>query len=63
VICGCSGKQRECSTVGGAPIGEPAAAYDRFVSNYVFDLLSEEDIRAVIAEAYRVLRPGGISVW
>ncbi len=47
-------------TEGGAPIGEPVEAYDRFVSNYVFDLLSEEDIRAVIAEAYRMLRPGGM---
>jgi ubiquinone/menaquinone biosynthesis C-methylase UbiE len=32
---------------------------DRFVSNYVLDLLPEETIRAVVREAARVLRPGG----
>lgn len=39
---------------------EPAASFDRFVSNYVLDLLSEEDIRSVVAEAHRLLRPGGL---
>ena len=33
---------------------------DRFLSTYVFDLLSEQDIRAVVAEARRVLMPGGL---
>ncbi|WP_456426276.1 class I SAM-dependent methyltransferase [Rhodocaloribacter sp.] len=32
---------------------------DRFLSTYVLDLLSEEDIRSVLAEAHRVLEPGG----
>ena len=32
---------------------------DRFVSNYVLDLLPEPAIRAVVGEAARVLRPGG----
>lgn len=45
---------------GGPPASEPTAAYDRFVSNYVFDLLSEDDIRAVLGEAERLLRPGGL---
>jgi SAM-dependent methyltransferase len=45
---------------GGPPASEPAAAFDRFVSTYVFDLLSEADIAAVIAEAHRMLRPGGL---
>lgn len=45
---------------GTPPTGEPTAAYDRFVSNYVFDLLSEEHIRAVLREAERMLRPGGL---
>lgn len=40
--------------------GEPDASYDRFVSNYVLDLLSEDDIRAVLSEAARILRPGGL---
>ena len=44
---------------GGPPSDEPAGAYDRFVSNYVLDLLSEEDIRAVLDQAQRMLRPGG----
>jgi len=47
-------------TEGAPPVDEPAVAYDRFVSNYVFDLLSENDIRAVIREAHRMLRPGGL---
>ena len=47
-------------TEGTPPVDAPAAAYDRFVSNYVFDLLSEDDIRAVIREAHRMLRPGGL---
>ena len=36
------------------------ASVDRFVSSYVLDLLSEEDIRAVLSEAYRLLEPGGL---
>ncbi len=30
------------------------------MSNFVFDLLSEPDIAAVLAEAHRMLRPGGL---
>ena len=37
----------------------PDASFDRFVTNYVLDLLSPEDIRQVLAEAYRLLKPGG----
>ncbi len=47
-------------TEGGPPVDEPAESYDRFVSNYVFDLLSPEDIRAVLREAHRILQPGGL---
>ncbi len=47
-------------TEGGPPIDEPSASYDRFVSNYVFDLLSHDDIRAVLREVHRILRPGGL---
>jgi ubiquinone/menaquinone biosynthesis C-methylase UbiE len=32
---------------------------DHVVSNYVLDLLSEEDIKMVFTEAHRVLTPGG----
>ncbi len=47
-------------TEGEPPVDEPTAHYDRFVSNYVFDLLSYEDIRAVLREAHRMLRPDGL---
>lgn len=47
-------------TEGGPPTDEPAASYDRFVSNYVFDLLSHDDILAVLREAHRMLRPNGL---
>ena len=39
---------------------EARRTYDRFVSNFVFDLLSEADIAAVVSEAHRMLRPGGL---
>lgn len=45
---------------GEPPAGERTACCDRFVSNYVFDLLSDTDTRAVLAEAHRMLRPGGL---
>ena len=47
-------------TDGGPPVNEPAGYYDRFVSNYVFDLLSHDDIRSVLCEAHRMLRPDGL---
>lgn len=34
-------------------------AFDRFLSTYVLDLLSEEDIHAALSEARRVLAPSG----
>jgi len=37
----------------------PDHSVDRIVSTYVLDLLSESDIRQVISEAQRVLRPHG----
>ncbi len=39
---------------------ETDASFDRFVSNYVLDLLSDEDIRAVVDESHRLLQPGGL---
>ena len=47
-------------TEGEPPIDETTDNYDRFVSNYVFDLLSYEDIRAVLREAHRMLRADGL---
>ncbi|MGA7802805.1 MAG: class I SAM-dependent methyltransferase [Gammaproteobacteria bacterium] len=37
----------------------PAGAFDRFVANYVLDLLAPQDIVAVLAEARRLLHPDG----
>ncbi len=45
---------------GAPPAGEPAEAYDRFLSTYVFDLLPEEEVRAMLREAHRMLVPGGL---
>jgi ubiquinone/menaquinone biosynthesis C-methylase UbiE len=36
------------------------ARFDRFVATYVLDLLAFEDIRVLLAEARRVLVPGGL---
>jgi ubiquinone/menaquinone biosynthesis C-methylase UbiE len=47
-------------TDGEPRIDLPDASRDRFVSNYVFDLLSEADCAAVVAEAARILTPGGL---
>ena len=40
----------------------PAAdsSFDRFIACYVLDLLSDEDIRQLLAEARRVLAPSGL---
>ena len=59
-LASCTPRAEILLTEGGPPVGETAASYDRFVSNYVFDLLSHEDIRAVLREAHRMLRPDGL---
>jgi len=53
-------RARVALTDGGPPTDEPAESYDRFISNYVFDLLSEDDIRGVLRQAHRMLRPDGL---
>ena len=45
---------------GGPPTGEGTGAHDRFISNFVLDLLSADDIRAVVAEAHRMLAADGL---
>jgi ubiquinone/menaquinone biosynthesis C-methylase UbiE len=35
------------------------ASFDRFVSTYVLDLLRPAEIRGVVSESYRILKPGG----
>jgi len=54
------GERAEIRRTDGTPhVDAPDGAFDRFVSTYVLDLLSEADVRAVLAEAHRVLAPGG----
>ncbi len=36
------------------------ASFDRFISAYVFDLLSPGDAQALLREAHRLLKPGGL---
>src|SRR5262249_14068473 len=38
----------------------PDGAFDRFLSTYVLDLLSVEDIELVLQEAHRLLSPDGL---
>jgi len=45
---------------GDAPVPATDGAADRFVANYVFDLLGPEQTRATLAEARRVLAPDGL---
>ncbi|MEZ4617518.1 MAG: class I SAM-dependent methyltransferase [Caldilineaceae bacterium] len=40
-----------------------AASFDRWVANYVLDLLPPDDIRQVLAEAHRLLKPRDICAW
>jgi ubiquinone/menaquinone biosynthesis C-methylase UbiE len=47
-------------TDGSPPSTEAACSQDRFVSNFVLDLLADDDIDAVIGEADRILEPGGL---
>lgn len=47
-------------TDGSPHVDLPDTSCDRFVSNFVLELLGEEACRAIVAEAYRVLVPGGL---
>lgn len=46
-------------TDGAFSYDRPAGAQDRVVATYLLDLLSEEDIRAFLAEAHRLLNEDG----
>jgi ubiquinone/menaquinone biosynthesis C-methylase UbiE len=46
-------------TDGSLATADAGGSFDRFVSTYVFDLLSADDIRTVLAEASRLLTPDG----
>jgi ubiquinone/menaquinone biosynthesis C-methylase UbiE len=47
-------------TKGEIRLGVKASSFDRFLSTYVLDLLTEDDIRSLVAEAHRLLVPGGL---
>jgi ubiquinone/menaquinone biosynthesis C-methylase UbiE len=47
-------------TKGDMKLELPDNAFDRFVSTYVLDLLSVEDIELLLQEAHRILKPGGL---
>jgi SAM-dependent methyltransferase len=53
-------RARVIRTDGTARIDAADGTFDRFISTYVFDLLSDDDVRAVVGEARRVLRPDGL---
>jgi SAM-dependent methyltransferase len=53
------GPAAEVALSEGEPPADPPASCDRFLSTYVLDVLPEEEIRAVIAAAHRMLEPGG----
>lgn len=46
-------------TDGSANVDLASSSIDKFISNYVVDLLPPEEISQIIAEAHRVLTPGG----
>lgn len=46
-------------TDGSVRLDKPDAAFDRFVSNYVLDLLPAEDVALLVQEAHRMLTPDG----
>ena len=46
-------------TSGETRIGVPPDSFDRFLSAYVLELLSEDEIQLLLHEAHRMLVPGG----
>jgi ubiquinone/menaquinone biosynthesis C-methylase UbiE len=55
------GSRAEVYLIDGSPdLDFGTATFDRFVSNFVLDLLTFEDMRAVLQEAWRVLSAGGL---
>jgi ubiquinone/menaquinone biosynthesis C-methylase UbiE len=54
-----AGRAEVVRTDGSPRLDFEEASFDRFVSNYVLDLLSFEDIQRVLQESWRILSPGG----
>jgi ubiquinone/menaquinone biosynthesis C-methylase UbiE len=44
----------------GLQLPADTASFDRFISAYVFDLLSTGDAQALLSEAHRILKPNGL---
>lgn len=47
-------------STGEMELGAESGSVDRFICVYVLDLLSEQDIGKLLAEAHRILVPGGL---
>ncbi|MCH8122773.1 MAG: class I SAM-dependent methyltransferase [Bacteroidetes bacterium] len=45
---------------GSPPVQELSEYYSHFVSTFVLDLLSKEDIALILRESHRMLKPGGL---
>jgi len=54
------GRARVLRADGTVPLPVASGGFDRFLAVYVFDLLGPGDAEAVIAQAQRLLRPGGL---
>lgn len=55
------GPRAEAKQSDGSPHIEAAdASFERFICSYVLELLADEDMQALLAEAHRVLRPDGL---
>jgi hypothetical protein len=52
-------RARAYQSNGSSRVPEPDRSFDRFVSTYVFDLLSPDFIDQLLSEARRLLVPGG----
>lgn len=47
-------------TNGSTTLDAPSQYFDRFISNYVVDLLPKDEIQNLISEAHRILKPEGL---
>ena len=54
------GRAEILNTDGSLPFKYTDGSFDRFVSNYVMDLLPPDEIRLALKESYRLLKPGAL---
>lgn len=55
-----SNRVKLCVFDGTGKLEFQSQSFDRFISTYVFDLLGPNDIRHVLSEAHRILKPTGL---